>query len=95
MPSSIEGCTLHGQIRKAAASATVIATFTFTVVNAGQGIWSFGLSDEVTALITAGAAPNMAESRYVYDVELHDAAGNVHPRLYGNVFVTAEVTRAP
>lgn len=89
----LTGCTLVGQIRKNPNSVTVVATFTCTIIDALNGWWTFELSDEVTAGIIAGTSPNMPDSRYTYDIELHDAMGNVYPRLFGGVFVTAENTK--
>ncbi len=93
LPVDISGCTFVGQIRKTPTSATVVATFTCVVTDGLLGLWTYGMADEVTAAITAGNASGMAESRYTYDIEMHDVAGNVYPRLYGGVFVWAENTR--
>lgn len=95
LPMALTGKSFQGHIRRTPNTAgSPIATFTCQVVNELLGIWSFSLSAATTAAISAGNSPTMPESRYTYDIEMVDAlAGRVEPRLFGNVFVTAENTK--
>ncbi len=93
LPIDLTGCTIRGQIRKSLSSAAVLASFTCAIVDAAGGIWNFGLTNLQTQALDAGPSSSHPDSRYVYDIELVDVAGRVHPRLYGTIFVTGEVTR--
>lgn len=90
----LTGSTLRAQLRqKALDSGTPVATFTITVTDATGGVFTFGLSDEITAGIACGETRDRPESRYQWDLELEDLQGRVTPLLYGMVTVWREVTR--
>lgn len=92
-PVNLTNCTIRGKIRKTALSATVTATLDCTITNAAAGQYTFGLTDEVTAAITAGEKLTDKASKYVWDLELEDSTGRVIPLYYGDCFVLREVTR--
>lgn len=89
----LTACVVRGQIRRKALDASIVASFVCTITDADEGQYEFGLTDEVTAAITAGELPSVPASKYVYDMELEDSVGRVIPLLYGNVTVMREVTR--
>lgn len=93
-PVNMTGMTLRAQIRRTGLSATVVANIPVTVTNPTLGQYTFGLSDEATAAIPAGETLKDPASKYVWDMELEDAAGNVMPLYYGDCKVFREVTRA-
>jgi hypothetical protein len=92
-PVDLTGCTIRGKIRKKALDAAVVATLTCTITNAVGGVYEFGLTDEQTAAIDAGEYMASSASKYVWDLEMEDAAGRVLPLYYGQVTVLREVTR--
>lgn len=92
-PINLTGCTIRGQIRKLALDTAITATLDVVIISAPAGQISIGLTDTVTAAIPAGEQLNAAASKYVWDLEMLDAASNVVPLLYGNVTVFREVTR--
>lgn len=93
-PVNMTGMTLRAQIRRTGLSTTVVASIPVTVTNPTLGQYTFGLSDEATAAIPAGETLKDPASKYVWDMELEDAAGNVMPLYYGDCKVFREVTRA-
>lgn len=92
-PLDLTGCLVRGQIRKTAASPTVIAQFAITIVDALAGRFDVDMDEATTAAIPAGADMTRPESCYVYDIELRDSLNRVIPLLWGNVNVLREVTR--
>lgn len=93
-PVDLTGATIRGQIRRKALDTTVAADFVVSILDAVNGVFEFGLTDETTAGITAGEVITEAASKYVWDMELEDALGRVLPLYYGDVAVFREVTRA-
>ncbi|NBQ13106.1 MAG: hypothetical protein EBU31_00485 [Proteobacteria bacterium] len=93
LPVNITDWMFRGQVRKTAADATIAASFTFSIVSAMDGQFTFSIPATATAAITAGDNKLSAASQYVYDIEAQDAAGNVRPIVYGAAFVFREVTR--
>jgi hypothetical protein len=92
-PINLTGATVRGQIRKKALDTAVVESFTCTITDAVNGVFTFGLTDEETAAIAAGEQPTEEASLYVWDMELEDSLGRVTPLFYGNVTVLREVTR--
>lgn len=93
-PVNLTNCTLRGQIRKNASSALTVA-FSFTVTNAAQGQFTFGLTDTQTAALAADMITEDAyASLYDYDIELVDSSNNVIPLMYGKAKVFREITKA-
>lgn len=93
-PVDLTGCSITGQIRKRPADAVIVAALAITITDPAGGAYRFGLPDDVTAAIVAGADISRPESLYVWDLELHDSAGQVIPLYWGDVRVHREVTRA-
>lgn len=93
-PVNMTGMTLRAQIRRTGLSASVVASIPATITNPALGQYTFGLSDEATSAIPAGETLKDPASKYVWDMELEDAAGNVMPLYYGDCKVFREVTRA-
>jgi hypothetical protein len=93
-PFPLTGCTPSGQIRRTAASSTVVASLSFSVADEAGGLLDMSLTDEATAAIVAAELPEASDSRYVYDVHLATADGRVIPVAWGAVIVLRRVTRA-
>lgn len=92
-PMDLTGVVIRGHIRKKALDTALTATLTVTVKDAPNGVFEFGLSDEITAAIPAGETVKDVASQYVWDMELQDALGQVIPLYYGDCKVFREVTR--
>jgi hypothetical protein len=92
---NLTGCLIRGQIRRKALNADpFVASFDTSIVDAANGLFTFGLSYTVTAAIAAGEFIKSPESLYQYDIEMVDSTGlRVIPLLYGKAFVFREVTR--
>jgi hypothetical protein len=91
LPAS--ACIFRGQIRKTVDSADVVATFDVTSVFSPTVTFRFGLTDEVTAAIPAGASVLDQASQYVWDFEAEMPDGTVFPIFHGPVVVLSQVTR--
>jgi hypothetical protein len=81
--TNLNNYTGAGQIRKHYTSSNA-TSFDVTVVG-NTGTVEFGLSANTTQSLAAG--------RYVYDIELTDAVGEVSRVLEGIVTITPSVTR--
>lgn len=81
----ITGYTFRGQMREDYDSATVVAAFVITIVNAATGTIQVSLADTITAAIPAGI--------YLYDIEYVDTSGSVTRLLEGKITIRPEVTR--
>ena len=93
-PVDLSGCVLRAQIRKKALDPAVVTPVTVTITDPLSGQYVFGLSAELTAAIVAGESIKDPTSKYVWDMEMVDASGQVLPLYYGDVSVFREVTRA-
>jgi hypothetical protein len=93
-PVNMTGMTLRAHIRRTGLSADLVVTIPVTITQPTEGKYTFGLTDEATAAIPACETIKDAASKYVWDMELQDAAGNVMPLYYGDCKVFREVTRA-
>lgn len=93
-PLNLTGATLRGQIRKTADDPYVQASFTFTILDAPNGLVQWELpataSKEMQADATGEESPN---SQYVYDCEVTLSTGKILPLLYGTARVFREVTK--
>lgn len=79
----LTGCTGYAQIRKHYTSSNAVS---FSVaIDPNDGLVTLGLTANQTSTMTAG--------RYVYDVEIVDAANVVSRILEGIVTVTPQATR--
>ena len=76
------------QLRRTVSSTEPVVSLTHA-----SGITLGGAAGTVSLLISASAMADIPARRYVYDIELIDAGGKVHPVLDGAFVVTAEVTR--
>ena len=92
-PINLAGCIVRGNIRKKALDAIIVASLVFIITDPSLGKYQFSMTDEATSALVCGESPNSSESKYVYDIELEDSSGSVHPLYYGNVIVFREVTR--
>ncbi len=81
---NLTGYTVSGQLRKTYDSTT-FTSFTAIVANALTGRLSISLTPVQTGALSAG--------RYVYDVEITDAAGVITRVVEGQVEITPGVTR--
>lgn len=81
---NLTGFTIASQFRKSYQSSAYTA-FTATVFNALQGKIRLQLSASASSAINAG--------RYIYDVEVTNAAGEKKRALEGIVVITPEITR--
>jgi hypothetical protein len=93
-PVDLTGSTIRGQIRKTFLSEDVIVAFTCNITDYPDGEYSVTLTDEQTAAIVAGLKITSRDSKYVYDIELEDSAGNVFKLYYGKVRLQPEATKA-
>lgn len=93
-PVDLTGCLIRGMIRKTPSSAAVLLNITVTSAYDATGAYSFGLTDEQTATLTAGTDINRPESLYVWDLEMLDSTGQIIPLYWGDVHVHRRVTYA-
>lgn len=91
-PINLDGATVRAVMRKTYTSPTPYA-FACQIVDAADGRFSFGMSDEVTAAIPCGASPSDQASVYVWDLEVAFPDGTVMPVFYGSVKVAPEATK--
>lgn len=91
-PINLDGATVRAVMRKTYASPTPYA-FVCQIVDAADGRFTFGMSDEATAAIACGASPSDPASLYVWDLEVAFADGSVMPVFYGSVKVAPEATK--
>ena len=92
-PVNLTGATVRAHVRKKALDANVVIDLQVQITDASAGKFQFGLSDELSASITAGETVKDPASLYVWDMELEDVLGRVVPLYYGEVKVFREVTR--
>ena len=84
-PINITGWSARGQIRPSVESATVLASFTVTFIDAAAGKIQFSLSAPTTAALTMDG---------VYDLEFTlGAGGDVETYLVGKMLLVKEVSR--
>lgn len=93
-PVDLTGCLIRGMMRKTPSSASVLLNITVTSAYDATGAYSFGLTDEQTATLTAGTDINRPESLYVWDLEMLDSTGQIIPLYWGDVRVHRRVTYA-
>lgn len=93
----LTGFTFRGQIRSTQNSATIIASFVFTILNQGTnpGEVTCSLSDTVTAAIAVPTSTTACRksAKYIYDMEYVDTLGDVKRFFQGIAEVSPEVTR--
>lgn len=81
----LTGYTARSEMRKSYYSSTAYP-FTLSFINAATGSISMVMSAANTAILSPG--------RYVYDVELEDALGNISRIFEGIVTVLPNVTKS-
>jgi ABC-type proline/glycine betaine transport system permease subunit len=69
-----------------------VATFNCAIPDPIIGEMTFGLTAVQTALIEADDSLSGSKSKYVWELEMTDALGNVIPRYYGDVYVFRQLT---
>ena len=82
---NLSGYSVASQMRSTHDSSTVVATFTASVSNAGNG--------QITLLMSNSTTSGIEEGMYVYDVEITSGGGLVTRIMQGQVTTTPEVTR--
>ncbi len=93
-PIDLTGQTLAGQVRKTADAASSVATISLTVTDAVNGQVRLKIANTATAAMTCDPDDENADaSKYVYDVERTDGAGEKHPVIYGDLYLWREVTK--
>lgn len=92
---SLTGATIRGQVRTAPESSTIIATFTGTVTDAGEGEGQISLTAAQTAAIVAGASGRGQRdlTEFVYDCEILYADTTVQRILEGAAYLSPEVSK--
>lgn len=91
-PIDLSGATVRAVMRKSYTSATSFV-LTCSVVDAADGRFQFGASDEVTASMPCGSSPSEQASIYVWDLEVEYPSGRIDPIFYGVVKVAPEATK--
>lgn len=93
-PIDITGYSFSGKIRKTASDNKVIASFTFTTVNAANGIFKFSLTPAETSLLPSAFSSSAEKSllKCSYDIEA-SIGSNVYRILEGVISISQEVTR--
>ena len=91
-PYDLTGATIRGQLRKSRTAAEKI-DLDCIITAPLLGEYTFGLTDEVTATMTAGDSPGDDESKYLWDLELSHPDGTVTALYYGTVKVLRRITQ--
>lgn len=81
----LTGYTARSEMRKSYYSTTSYP-FTLTFINAALG--------SISMVMSAANTANLSPGRYVYDVELEDALGNISRIFEGIVSVLPNVTKS-
>lgn len=94
-PIDLTGGEVRAEIRKTAFSPPLAyVTFTFTLTDPSNGVFTWELADTVTEQIPCDEdSETAADSTYVWDLEVETAGGKVYPVFYGVVNVFREVTK--
>lgn len=92
---TLTGATIRGQIREAHDSASVVATFTGTILDAAAGKFRIALPDTTTAGLAVDSSGDCKRKLtcYIYDVEVVYVSGDIERLLQGVVYVSPEVTK--
>jgi hypothetical protein len=88
-PVNLTGYTARMQLRTSYAAASS----TLSLTSPSSGIVITPLTGTITVTITATQTAALAAGRYVYDLEIESAGGEVTRVLDGIATVTPEVTR--
>lgn len=92
LPIILDGATVRAVMRKTYTSPTPY-NFVCQIVDAADGRFTIGMTDEATSAIPCGPTPSDAASVYVWDLEVAFADGTVMPVFYGSVKVAPEATK--
>lgn len=90
-PVNLTGCTLEGGVKHKVTDQNFVP-FAFVMTDPANGVFTFGMTDETTSLLAAGAQLTDLASKAVYDISLNDTAGQRVPLFYGDVEVFRRVT---
>lgn len=85
VPIDITGCVVAGMVRLRYGADQPLATFTCTLVNPAQGVFTVGLTDAQTAALDF--------ERGVYDIEIAYPSGTKSRLMQGNVILSKEATK--
>jgi hypothetical protein len=85
---NLSSFTARMQVRVTAASPDTALSLT-----SSSGITLGGAAGTIDLFVSASGTAALAPGKYVYDLELVSASGNVTRLMAGTVTVTAEVTR--
>lgn len=86
-PRNITGYTFSGNIKKKN-SNILVATMTFTMVNALAGKVKFGIPANITATLKGNSK---GDSEYVYDIDYTDLNNVIEPIMFGDIEVVGNV----
>lgn len=91
---NLTGYTARAQMRTAANAVDIVATFACTIAAPLTGTIALTLTDEQTSAIpTVGKTAYDKLTKYVWDMEIESAGGEVTRILNGIVEVSPEVTK--
>lgn len=97
VPIDITGYSFRGQIRKSQSDSTILASFSFNILNqvSFTGQVEMTMSDAVTSSLPVPTATSFVRKtiKYIYDVEVVNSSGVVDRMLQGSAEVSPEVTR--
>jgi hypothetical protein len=85
-PVDLSNCVIRGGIAKSPQSPVIVA-LDVTIAQPEAGVYRFGIGHAATALLPSGRSEDSPESRYVWQMELIDNAGQIFPLYYGVVSV--------
>lgn len=94
-PIDLTGSTLRGQIRKSISDDTIQATFTITITDAVNGVFTVSLTPAQTEAIEIKAQKDTVREleAFAYDIERELVGGEVDRIMQGEAFVSPQVTR--
>ena len=88
VPVDITSYSFLGQIRSSADASEVLASFSFEIVHAANGIFEMSIAADVTAEL-----PTESTRLGVYDVQWTTDAGDVRTIMRGVVYLESDVAR--
>jgi hypothetical protein len=91
---NLTGYALAGKLRRKTSDQQAIATFTCTITNAGNGIFTFSLTATQTASLPVAYSQTSEKEllECVYDIEA-SISGTVYRLLEGVAYISPEVTK--
>lgn len=91
---NLTGYSFSGKLKKNSSESKELASFTMTVVNAANGIFTFSLTATETNLLPVkyGQTAEKELLPCVYDIEA-SIGSNVYRMLEGIIYISPQVTR--